>query len=121
IGFGFRRVVTAFPSRRRKTERPRDIRSGSSWSSMTGRRAVTRARDDFDGFTVHITRDEDGDWLACLAELPNVSAFAETPDGAVEELRQAWEGIKESYRKHKEPIPAAPGQNDDSVALHIPI
>src|SRR3954471_24246807 len=87
---------------------------------MTRRRAVTRARDDFDGFTVQIVRDEDGDWLACLTELPSVSAFAETPDRAVDELRQAWEGVKESYRKHNETIPAAAGRNGDKLPLHIP-
>ena len=32
----------------------------------------------FDGFNVHLTVDEDGDWQANLVELPNVSAFAAT-------------------------------------------
>ena len=37
----------------------------------------------FDGFTINITLDEDGDWLAHLAELPSVSAFSDSPEKAV--------------------------------------
>ena len=62
----------------------------------------------FDGFTVNITLDEDGDWLAHLVELPSVSAFSDSPEKAVEELRIAWDGVKKSYRKHHEPVPVAP-------------
>jgi predicted HicB family RNase H-like nuclease len=76
---------------------------------------------DFDGFTVSVSLDEDGDWLAVLAELPNVSAFAETPDQAIEELRQAWEGVKESYRKHKESIPVAPARKNYSGQFNVRI
>jgi predicted RNase H-like HicB family nuclease len=61
--------------------------------------------DSFDGYAVRLTLDEEGDWLAALAELPNVSAFADTPRKAIEELRVAWSGVKESYRKHGEIIP----------------
>jgi predicted RNase H-like HicB family nuclease len=32
----------------------------------------------FDGFSVNIFLDDDGDWLAHLVELPEVSAFADT-------------------------------------------
>ena len=62
----------------------------------------------FDGFTVNILFDEDGDWLAYLVELPSVSAFSDSAEKAVDELQVAWEGVKESYRKHGEPIPVAP-------------
>ncbi len=61
--------------------------------------------DRFDGFGIRLYKDEDGDWLAYFAELPNISAFSDTPEGALRELETAWEGVKESYRKHKEPIP----------------
>lgn len=59
----------------------------------------------FDGFTINLFQDEDGDWLAHLVEMPNVSAFADTPQEAIDELEIAWQGIKESYRKHGEDIP----------------
>jgi len=63
---------------------------------------------DWDGFTVAKTLDEDGDWLAHFVELPNVSAFADNPESALEELHTAWEGVKESCKKHGEPILVAP-------------
>ena len=37
--------------------------------------------------------------------MPNVSAFADTPQAAIDELEIAWQGIKESYRKQVEEIP----------------
>lgn len=65
-------------------------------------------KDFFDGFTVNIFLDEDGDYLAHFAEMPNISAFSDTPEGALKELTTAWKGVKESYLKHDEPIPKAP-------------
>ena len=62
----------------------------------------------FDGFTVNVFLDEDGDYLAHFVEMPNVSAFSDTPEDAVRELAIAWKGVKESYQKHGEPIPQAP-------------
>ena len=59
----------------------------------------------FDDFTINLFQDEEGDWLAHLVEMPNVSAFADTPQAAIDELEIAWQGIKESYRKHGEEIP----------------
>ena len=76
-------------------------------------------KDAFDGFTVNITLDEDGDWLAHLVELPNVSAFADTPQKAVDELRAAWKGVKESYRKHGEPVPVAPARKNYSGQFNV--
>lgn len=77
--------------------------------------------DDFDGFTVNLVHDEDGDWLAHLVEMPNVSAFADTPEGALEELRVAWEGVQESYRKHREQVPIAPNRQGYSGRFNIRI
>lgn len=77
--------------------------------------------DDFNGFTVELRLDEDGDWLAHLVELPTVSAFAETPEQAIAELRQAWEGVKESYRKHGEPVPQAPRRKHYSGQFNVRI
>lgn len=59
----------------------------------------------FDGFTINLFQDEDGDWLAYLVEMPTVSAFADTPQGAIDELELAWQGVQESYRKHGDTIP----------------
>lgn len=63
-------------------------------------------RDEFDGFSVHLAKDEDDDdFLAYFIEMPEVSAFGETPERALAELKTAWEGVKESYRKHGERVP----------------
>ena len=78
-------------------------------------------KDMFDGFTINIFLDEDGDYLAHFVEMPNVSAFADTPQGALSELAVAWEGIKESYRKHHEPIPQAPSWKEDKRPFNIPV
>ena len=67
--------------------------------------------DDFDGFMVNIFLDEDGDYLAHLVELPNVSAFGPTPTEALRELKTAWELMKECYQEDGEPAPKAPSRN----------
>ena len=51
----------------------------------------------FDGFNIHLTIDEDGDWQATFAELPNVSAFGSSAEEALDELKTAWEAMKVSY------------------------
>lgn len=75
----------------------------------------------FDGFTVHLLLDEDGDWLAHFVELPNISAFAATPEQALDELSIAWEGVKESYRAQGEPVPAAPARKEYSGQFNVRI
>ena len=74
---------------------------------------------DFDGFTVNIVLDDDGDWLAHLAELPSVSAFASSPELAVEELYTAWQGVKESYLQHGESVPVAPKNRNYSGQFNV--
>ena len=76
--------------------------------------------DDFDGFMVNVFFDEDGDYLAQLVELPNVSAFGATPVEALNELKTAWELMKECYQMDGEPIPKAPSHNEynDSDSQH---
>ena len=73
-------------------------------------------KDIFDGLTVNVFLDEDGDYLAHFVEMPNISAFSDTPEGALTELAIAWEGVKESYRKHNDPIPKAPPRKKQAVA-----
>ena len=54
--------------------------------------------DIFDGFTVNLFFDEDGDYLAHFVELPNVSAFGPTPTQVLVELKEAWELMKKCYQ-----------------------
>ena len=77
--------------------------------------------DDFDGFTVNLFFDEDGDYLAHFVEMPNVSAFADTPEGALRELAVAWKGVRESYQKHHESIPKAPSRNAYEEPFNVPV
>jgi predicted HicB family RNase H-like nuclease len=64
---------------------------------------------------------EDGEYLAHFVELPNVSAFGESPEEALEELAAAWEGVKESYRKRGESIPIAPARKEYSGQFNMRI
>ena len=77
---------------------------------------------DFDGFSLHLLFDEnDQDWVVHFAELPTVSAFSETPEQAIEELKIAWEGVKQSYIKRGEPIPIAPSKRSYSGQFNVRI
>ncbi|ABA56516.1 MULTISPECIES: type II toxin-antitoxin system HicB family antitoxin [Nitrosococcus] len=75
----------------------------------------------FDGFTVNLYQDEEDDWLAHFVEMSEVSAFADTPEQALNELAVAWEGIKESYRKHGEEVPRAPARKEYSGQFNVRI
>lgn len=63
-----------------------------------------RKQDRFDGYTIDVYLDDDGDWLAHFVELPEVSAFASTPEDALDELAQAWSGVRQSYRTRGQPV-----------------
>jgi predicted HicB family RNase H-like nuclease len=75
----------------------------------------------FDGFSVNIFLDDDGDWLAHLVELPEVSAFADTPEKAFEELYIAWGGVKEAYIALGRPVPVSPKVKDFSGQFSVRI
>ena len=77
--------------------------------------------DDFDGFMVNVFFDEDGDYLAHLVELPNVSAFGPTPADALNELKTAWELMKECYKMDGESIPKAPSRNGYQGPFNVPV
>lgn len=66
---------------------------------------MTLEKYDFDGFTVNLYVDEQGEWLAYFLEMPNISAFSETPQQALEELKVAWELVKQDYRDKGIDIP----------------
>ena len=78
-------------------------------------------KDVFDGFTVNVFLDEDGDYLAHFVEMPNISAFSDTPEKALTELAVAWKGVKESYQKHHEPVPKAPLRQAHEAPFNIPV
>ncbi|MDE0018910.1 MAG: toxin-antitoxin system HicB family antitoxin [Candidatus Poribacteria bacterium] len=77
--------------------------------------------DDFDGFMINVFFDEDGDYLAHLVELPNVSAFGPTPAEALTELRTAWQLVKESYQAAGEPVPQAPSREGYEGPHNVPV
>ncbi|MBE9197095.1 type II toxin-antitoxin system HicB family antitoxin [Synechocystis sp. LEGE 06083] len=59
----------------------------------------------FNDYTINLFQDKDRDWLAYLVEMPSVSAFSDSPQAALAELEIAWQEVRESYRKHGDPIP----------------
>ena len=77
--------------------------------------------DDFGGFTVNLFLDEDGDYLAHFVEMPNISAFSNTPEGALRELAVAWKCTKESYQEDQDPIPQAPSREGYEGPFNVPV
>ena len=77
--------------------------------------------DDFNGFVVNMFLDEDGDYLAHLVELPNISAFGTTPTEALDELKAAWELTKECYELDGEPIPKPPSRIGYEGPFDVPV
>ena len=78
-------------------------------------------RERFDGYGVELFLDGDGDWMAHLAELPNVSAFGPTIEKALDELAVAWDLVKESYEDAREAIPVAPLKRQYSGQFNVRI
>ena len=79
------------------------------------------SKDMFDGFTVNLFLDEDDDYLAHFVEMPNVSAFSDTPEGALRELAVAWKCVKETYVEDQEPSPQAPSREGYEGPVNIPV
>ncbi|MGF1490371.1 MAG: type II toxin-antitoxin system HicB family antitoxin, partial [Prochloraceae cyanobacterium] len=105
--FGTHQQDIVYRSSLPKTIPQKLIKLNNSLNSMTQK--INRPVDyNWDGFTIKIYLDDQKDWLAHLEELPNVSAFGDTPEAALDELYVAWEGMKECYRIDGEPIPVAP-------------
>lgn len=78
-------------------------------------------KDVFDGYTVNLHLDEDNEYMAHFAEMPNVSACGSTPEEALHELEQAWALMKEDYRASGEPIPVAPARKSYSGSFNVRI
>ncbi|MCX7108804.1 MAG: type II toxin-antitoxin system HicB family antitoxin [Proteobacteria bacterium] len=47
-------------------------------------------------------------WLAHYVEMPEISAFSDTPEAAVRELQTVWEMVKADYIESGETVPVAP-------------
>lgn len=75
----------------------------------------------FDGYAVNLFYDEDGEYLAHFVELPNVSAFGETPEEALKELETAWKLTKESYLEEGRELPVAPSRREYSGQFNVRI
>lgn len=67
--------------------------------------SIDHGQEDFEGQSINLALGGDGRWLAYLIDRPDVSAFADTPEAAVTELRAAWALAKETYAKAGEPLP----------------
>jgi len=80
-----------------------------------------KKHDRFDGYTVNVFLDEEGEYLAHFAEMPNISAFGGSPEEALSELATAWTGVKESYQKHGESVPLAPARKKYSGQFNVRI
>ncbi len=75
----------------------------------------------FDGYGVTLFMDEDEEWLAHFMELPNISAFGDTPEEALRELEISWRLVKESYREAGKPVPVAPERREYSGTFNVRI
>ncbi|MDJ0601821.1 MAG: type II toxin-antitoxin system HicB family antitoxin [Crocosphaera sp.] len=72
---------------------------------VSGGRRMSLENYNFDGFVINLYVDEQGDWLAHFQELPNISAFGDSPQEALEELKVTWEMVKEDYQEKQQEIP----------------
>lgn len=77
--------------------------------------------DRFDGFAVNLFRDEEGSYLAHFAELPETSAFADSPEAALSELESAWQSVKETYLAEGKSVPLAPARKEYSGRFNVRI
>ena len=75
--------------------------------------------DRFDGFAVNLYLDDDDAWLAHFVELPEVSAFGDTPEVALNELASAWEAVRSTYQDEGLPVPVAPARKKYSGAFNV--
>jgi len=57
----------------------------------------------FDGFTLNLYFDGEH-WLAHFMEMPEISAFAASPEMAVQELQVVWDMMKADYLESGESI-----------------
>lgn len=77
--------------------------------------------DEFDGYSIHIIEDGDGDYVAHFVELQSVSACGSSVEEAIRELKIAWKAMKASYKKHGDAIPLAPTRKEYSGQFNVRI
>jgi len=78
--------------------------------------------DLFDGFSINLHLDEEGDWLAHFEELAQISAYSSVDvEDALRELQIAWEAYKTSCRQHGDPVPVAPALKSYSGQFNVRI
>lgn len=73
----------------------------------------------FDGFAVNLYLDDEESWLAHFVELPEVSAFGDSPEVALAELASAWDAVKATYIDEGLPVPVAPARKSYSGAFNV--
>jgi predicted HicB family RNase H-like nuclease len=80
---------------------------------------MSEKKDQFDGFTINLVEESKNEWLAHFVELPGVSAYGDTTEEALAELAIVWQGMKESYVDHGNPIPIAPSRKKYSGQFNV--
>ena len=76
----------------------------------------------FDGYAVSVWQEpDDTDWMACLVEMPSISAFGDSPEQAIAELSMAWELAKESFVANGDSVPIAPSRKIYSGQFNVRI
>src|SRR5260363_381654 len=73
----------------------------------------------FDGFAVNLYLDDEESWLAHFVELPEVSAFGDSPEVALAELASAWDAVKATYINEALQERVAPPQKGSSGAFNV--
>lgn len=66
----------------------------------------------FDGFSINMFLDEDGQYTAFLVEYPSCSAFGDTPEDALTELHSAWDLLKETCIELGDEVPTVRSQKN---------
>lgn len=71
-------------------------------------------------YNIKIFKDEeDDDFIAYIEEIPDVSAFGDTPADAINELNTAFSGWEKTMEKHNSLIPAPFKHRHYSGRLHL--
>jgi predicted RNase H-like HicB family nuclease len=104
IVFGIHQLTTVFLFNPKKMGKQNFIKLNNFYNNIN--KKMSRPKNyDWDKYTLNMYKDEQGDWLVYLLELPNVSAFGDTPEEALDELYEAYEGMKECYLEDGELMP----------------
>ena len=106
------------PIQPRKDDKAKPYQIQQFFYVSGGKRLMSLTNYNFDNFTISLYMDEQEDWLAYFQEMPNISAFGDTPQEALEELKTAWELTKEYYLSQGLSIPISPKR--EKVLVSVP-